>query len=44
VPVALDGDTVATRTEQSPAGTCAWKTVPNTLQTECGSCSIGGFR
>jgi len=44
VPVAVGGDTVAIRTEQSPAGTCVWKTAPSTVQTKCGSSAIGGFR
>jgi hypothetical protein len=44
VPVAVGGDTVAIRTEQSPAGTCAWKIVPSTAQTKCGSGSIDGPR
>lgn len=43
VPVALGGDTCPLRTEQSLSGACVWRTMPNTPQTNCGSCSIGGF-
>jgi len=43
VPVALGGDTLAVRTEHSPAGTGVWKIAPTTAQASGGSSGIGGF-
>ena len=43
VPVALGGDTLAVRTEHSPAGTGVWKIAPTRAQANGGSSGIGGF-